>query len=122
MSAQIVRIKLSAGPLHIANATRLAAALEARGFDPNDIDDLVYNVATEICRTQAELLTDPSMRERAAIAEYTAADEINESSMVEQLTLLAAWHGSPQKFHDHLVAALRIEASALPDVVQDTVP
>jgi hypothetical protein len=124
---RLVDLVRSATPAQAREASDLAGILKARNFQPNDIDDLVYAVATRVC---AELVSETDSdaspeQERAALAEYTAADEINLESMSQQLQLLVVWHDlhkpSPLPFREHLALVLRIRLDAplppLPDAL-----
>ena len=108
MTTRIFKLKTQASPADAQWARKLAAHLIDQGFEGGELDDLVYEVAESLAR---DLKTElgATMGKNPASREYTAAEEINQHSLEDQLLVIGQWHAGSDKLMQALKAALGID-------------
>lgn len=89
----------------ISMAQKMTDFLTANGFCPENLDDMVYFVASNICN---EVST-----EDARADEFAAAYAINENSMTQQLTFIAAWAKDKETFRRHIEKEIKLNFSTV---------
>lgn len=108
MTTRIFKLKSQASPEHAEWAKKLAAYLVEKGFEGGELDDLVYEVAQSFAR-ELKLGLSAKMGQSLADREYTAAEEINQHSVEDQLLVIGQWRLGDDKLIPALTAALGID-------------
>lgn len=111
MTTRIFKLKQGASSQNISWAKKMAEYLQSRGFDCSELDDLIYQVAESLSLQLKEEL-GATTAQKIAIHEYTAAEEVNKYSALDQLIILRSWHKSDEVLRQLLTSALGI---TLPD-------
>lgn len=89
------------------SAMKVAAILRSRGFEADDLDEVVLRVAEKLGESAIDADAGADV-DQSVDAELTAADEINMSSMDNQLEVLSAYHKTEGEFFNAIESALSI--------------
>jgi hypothetical protein len=108
MTTQIFKLKNIGQEAHSSQAQRICAHLESLGFGCEDLEDLIYHLAEEISLKLKEEY-GASTAQRMASQEFTAAEEISQNSMIDQVIVLRQSCESDDALRTLLIDALRTE-------------
>lgn len=97
MGTQIFKLKKQAKDVEMNQAQCLSGYLQTLGFDCEQLEDMLYRVAEIISLKLKDELGEVLARRRAD-QEFTAAEEINQNSMVDQLIVLRQWYEDENAF------------------------
>lgn len=97
MTTKIFNLKNNAKPADVENAQRLVTELESLGFRGEHLEDHVFRVAQAFALKYKEDVGESSAQRSAAL-EFTAAEEINQHSMLDQLIVIQQWISDEEKF------------------------
>lgn len=97
---QILKMFSGATAQQIATAQKVSDFLSANGFVPENFDDMVYLIASEVCSGIQD--------EQARSSEFAAAYEINSNTLAQQLTLVAAWTKDTERFRRYLEKEIKL--------------
>lgn len=107
--AKILDLHSSVTGAQRRSAQKVSAILRSRGFEADDLDEVVLQVAEKL----GESSSGSSAEVDASVdAELAAADVINMSSMDNQLELLSAHHVSEGEFFKAIESALSISLTS----------
>lgn len=88
---------------HRALVREVADSLVSQGFGGNHLDDMIYEIADQVCGTLS--------LQTACENEYRAANEVNTMRMVDQLAVLVLWMGGVEVLKERLSKDLMISFS-----------
>ncbi len=108
MTTQIFKLKNLGHEAHSQQAQRICEHLESLGFGCEDLEDLIYRLAEEISFNLKEEY-GASTAQRMASQEFTAAEEISQNSMIDQVIVLRQSCGNDDSLRSLLSKALFID-------------
>lgn len=108
MPTRLYKLKQHLTHQHLEWAQRLSAHLQQLGFTGKEFDDLLYGIA-QVVSLQLKAELSEKMATKLAENEYTAAEEINQHSLVDQLLVLRNWHLDDNELKILIMKSLGIE-------------